>query len=56
MIVLKDSAIKTVPDLKGKRVAGNYPTLSLQLQADALLANGTLSWKDTVPVTVNNPG
>jgi len=56
MVVIKDSSIKNIPDLKGKRVAGNYPTPSLQLQAEALLANGNLSWEDIVAVTVNNPG
>jgi TRAP transporter TAXI family solute receptor len=55
MSVAGDSGIYTIPQLKGKRVAGNFPTPSLQLQADAFLANGNLTWKDIVPVTCTSP-
>lgn len=54
-IVAKDSGIKTVAELKGKRIAGNYPTPSLQLQTEAALANANLLWKDVVPVPTNSP-
>lgn len=55
MAVAADSGIRGFPDLKGKRVGYNYPTPSLQLQADAFLANGNLTAKDIIPVTMNSP-
>lgn len=54
LVVGKNSEIYKYSDLKGKRVAGNYPTPSLQLQVEAYLANGGLSWDDVVPVSVNS--
>ncbi len=55
LVVAKDSPIKTMADLKRKKVAGNFPTPSLQLQTEALLANANLTWKDIVPVPANSP-
>jgi len=55
LVVAKDSPIKTISDLKGKKVAGNFPTPSLQLQTEALLANGGLTWKDVIPIPANSP-
>jgi len=55
LVVAKDSPVKTISDLKGKKVAGNFPTPSLQLQTEALLANGGLTWKDVTPVPANSP-
>jgi TRAP transporter TAXI family solute receptor len=55
MSVAGDSGIYTIPQLKGKRVGGNFPTPSLQLQAEAFLANGNLTWKDIVPVACTSP-
>lgn len=55
LIVAKDSPIKTISDLKGRKVAGNFPTPSLQLQTEALLANGGLTWKDVIPIPANSP-
>ncbi|MCX5830714.1 MAG: TAXI family TRAP transporter solute-binding subunit [Deltaproteobacteria bacterium] len=52
--VAKDSGIFSHADLKGKRVSGNFPTPSLQAQAEAFLANGNLEWKDVIPVPVNS--
>lgn len=55
VVVAKDSPIKTMYDLKGKRMSGNFPTPSFQLQNEALLANVDLTWKDMVPVPAHNP-
>jgi uncharacterized protein len=55
LVVTKDSPIKNISDLKGKKVSGNFPTPSLQLQTEALLANGNLGWKDIIPVPSNSP-
>jgi len=55
LVVAKDSPVRTISDLKGKKVAGNFPTPSLQLQTEALLANAGLTWKDVTPVPANSP-
>lgn len=54
LIVAADSGIYKYSDLKGKRVAGNLPTPSLQLQTEALVANGGLSWSDITPIPVSS--
>jgi TRAP transporter TAXI family solute receptor len=54
MVVAGDSGIYSYPDLKGKRVAGNFPTPSLQLQAEAYLANGGVSWSEIRPIPVSS--
>jgi uncharacterized protein len=53
LAVAANSGIFKYSDLKGKRVAGNLPTPSLQLQTEALLANGGVSWSEirVVPVS-----
>ena len=53
LAVAANSGISKYSDLKGKRVAGNLPTPSLQLQTEALLANGGVSWSEirVVPVS-----
>lgn len=53
-IVSANSKIYKYSDLKGKKVAGNYPTPSLQLQTEALLANGGLKWADIIPIPVSS--
>ncbi|MHB8092292.1 MAG: TAXI family TRAP transporter solute-binding subunit [Syntrophales bacterium] len=55
VVVAKDSPIKTMSDLKGKRFSGNFPIPSVQLQNEALLASVDLTWKDIVPVAAHNP-
>jgi TRAP transporter TAXI family solute receptor len=52
-IVAGDSGIYKISDLRGKRVAGNYPTVSFQLQTEALLANGGVKWSEIIPVSVS---
>lgn len=54
LVVPKDSPIKSIQDLKGKRVAGNFPTPSLQAQTEAYLINGNVKWSDVRPVAVNS--
>lgn len=54
LAVAADSGIYKYSDLKGKRVAGNLPTPSLQLQIEALLANGGISWSEVKPVPVSS--
>ena len=54
LVVSKDSSIRTYSDLKGKRVCGNFPTPSLQLQTEAFLSNGNVSWKDITPIPVSS--
>lgn len=54
LVVAADSGITKYSDLKGKRVAGNLPTPSLQLQGEALLANGGVNWSDVKPVPVSS--
>jgi TRAP transporter TAXI family solute receptor len=54
MVVAGDSGIYRYSDLKGKKVAANFPTPSLQLQAEAYLANGGVSWSEIRPVPVSS--
>lgn len=54
IVVPKNSGIRAYSDLKGKRVCGNFPTPSLQLQTEAFLSNGNVSWKDVTPVPVSS--
>lgn len=53
-IVAGNSKIYSCSDLKGKRVAGNYPTPSLQLQGEALLANAEVKWSEIIPIPVSS--
>jgi TRAP transporter TAXI family solute receptor len=55
LMVAKDSPIKTIPELRGKRVAGNLPTPGTQIQTEAFLINGNLTYKDVIPVPANSP-
>jgi hypothetical protein len=52
--VAADSGIYKYSDLKGKRVAGNLPTPSLQLQTEALLANGGVFWSEIKAIPVSS--
>jgi TRAP transporter TAXI family solute receptor len=54
LVVAADSAIHKYSDLRGKRVAGNLPTPSLQLQTEALLANGGVRWSEITPIPVSS--
>ena len=59
LIVRKDSPIKTITDVKGKRVTGEYPAqLAVWYNVFGSLANGGLSWSDVkvVPVPAVNEG
>ncbi len=59
LVVKKDSLIKSVYDVKGKRVTGEYPAqLSVWYSVLGALANGGLSWDDVkvVPVPAVNEG
>jgi TRAP transporter TAXI family solute receptor len=53
-IVSANTKIYNYSDLKGKKVAGNYPTPSLQLQTEALLANGGVKWSEIIPIPVSS--
>jgi uncharacterized protein len=55
IMVAKDSPVKTIPELKGKRVAGNFPTPGIQIQTEAFLINGNVTYKDVIPVPANSP-
>src|SRR3990172_7249728 len=47
MLVKKDSPLKSVHDVKGKRVTGEYPAhLAVWYNMFALLASGALTWSD----------
>jgi TRAP transporter TAXI family solute receptor len=53
--VRKDSPMKTIADLKGKRVPLGYPAmLTIDRLARSILATGGLTAKDVVPVPVPN--
>ena len=55
LFVRKDSPIKSIAELKGKRVAYGYTAqLTLNRIVDAILASGGLTGKDIVPVMVPN--
>jgi TRAP transporter TAXI family solute receptor len=59
LIVRKDSPIKTVNDVKGKRVTGEYPAqLAVWYNVFGSLSNGGLTWDDVkvVPVPAVNEG
>jgi TRAP transporter TAXI family solute receptor len=59
LIVRKDSPIKTIADVKGKRVTGEYPAqLAVWYNVFGALSNGGLSWNDVkvVPVPAVNEG
>ncbi|HZA54011.1 MAG TPA: TAXI family TRAP transporter solute-binding subunit [Candidatus Udaeobacter sp.] len=59
LVVRKDSPIKTVHDVKGKRVTGEYPAhLAVWTSVFGSLATGGLTWDDVkvVPVPAVNEG
>ena len=59
LIVRKDSLIKTIRDVKGKRVTGEYPAqLAVWYNVFGSLSNGGLTWDDVkvVPVPAVNEG
>lgn len=59
MVVKKDSVIKTVHDVKGKRMTGEYPAnIAIWFHLFAGLANGGFTWDDVkvVPVPAVNDG
>jgi TRAP transporter TAXI family solute receptor len=59
LIVRKDSPIKTIADVKGKRVTGEYPAqLAVWYNVFGSLSNGGLTWNDVrvVPVPAVNEG
>jgi hypothetical protein len=59
LIVRKDSPIKTITDVKGKRVTGEYPAqLAVWYNVFGALSNGGLTWSDVkvVPVPAVNEG
>ena len=59
LIVRKDSPIKKLSDVKGKRVTGEYPAqLAVWYNVFGSLSNGGLTWNDVkvVPVPAVNEG
>jgi uncharacterized protein len=59
LIVRKDSPIKTIAEVKGKRVTGEYPAqLAVWYNVFGALSNAGLTWKDVkvVPVPAVNEG
>lgn len=59
LVVKKDSPIKTVQDVKGKRVTGEYPAnVAIWYHIYTELANAGLTWDDVkvVPVSSVNDG
>jgi TRAP transporter TAXI family solute receptor len=59
LLVRKDSPIKTISDVKGKRVTGEYPAqLAVWYNVFGSLSNGGLTWNDVkvVPVPAVNEG
>jgi TRAP transporter TAXI family solute receptor len=59
LLVRKDSPLKSVHDVKGKRVSGEYPAhQAVWFNMYGLLASGGLSWRDVsvVPVPAVNDG
>jgi TRAP transporter TAXI family solute receptor len=59
MVSRKDSNIKTVYDVKGKRVTGEYPAhVAVWISIFGAMASGGLSWNDVkvVPVPAVNEG
>ncbi len=56
-LVTADCPAKTMAELKGLRVCGNYANVpSAQVAMTAVLANGGLSWDDVKMVPVPHPG
>jgi len=59
LAVKKDSTVKSVHDIKGKRLTGEYPAnLAIWYHLYAALANGGMTWDDVkvVPVPAVNEG
>jgi hypothetical protein len=59
LVVRKDSPIRSVHDVRGRRVTGEYPAhLAIWYNIFASLANGGLTWADVrvVPVPAVNDG
>lgn len=59
LVVRKDSPIKNIHDVKGKRVTGEYPAhLAIWYNVFGSLSNGGLTWDDVtvVPVPAVNEG
>jgi TRAP transporter TAXI family solute receptor len=59
LVVRKDSPLKSIHDVKGKRLTGEYPAhLAVWYTTFASLANGGLTWSDVkvVPVPAVNEG
>ena len=59
LLVKKDSPLKSVHDVKGKRVTGEYPAhQAVWFNMFGMLANAGLTWKDVtvVPVPAVNDG
>lgn len=59
LLVKKDSPLKALRDIKGKRVTGEYPAhQAVWFNVFGLLASGGLTWKDVsvVPVPAVNDG
>jgi uncharacterized protein len=59
LVVRKDSTIKTIHDVKGKRVTGEYPAnLAIWFHIFTGLASGGLTWNDVkvIPVPAVNEG
>jgi TRAP transporter TAXI family solute receptor len=59
LVIRKDSPIKTIYDVKGKRVTGEYPAqLAVWYNIYGSLANAGLTWNDVkvVPVPAVNEG
>jgi TRAP transporter TAXI family solute receptor len=59
LLVRKDSPLKNVHDIKGKRVTGEYPAhQAVWFNMFGQLSNGGLTWKDVkvVPVPAVNDG
>src|SRR5262249_8363767 len=58
-VVRRDSPVKTIHDVKGKRVTGEYPAnLATWYNVYGYLSNAGLSWRDVrvVPVPAVNDG
>src|SRR5919109_173648 len=59
LVVRKDSSMKTVQDVKGKRVTGEYPAnIAIWFHVYTELANAELTWDDVkvVPIPTVNDG
>jgi TRAP transporter TAXI family solute receptor len=59
LVVKKDSPMKTIYDVKGKRVAGEYPAnIAIWFHVYTALANAGMTWEDVkvVPVPAVNDG